>query len=232
MKLRILLSSCAALFALTITPSRLLADQFCMDGPPYQYQSCGVVAPTNVFTVNATGVSEGVFIRFYGFHADFSDRIGARVFRGGQLVYTGPPSLSNQVLNINQPYSLVVPSLFQLQAGDEIELVEYVADPNGAQIYYSRALDFGLNLDGVNHVWAENLNQFQCSPSESGPCVYVGFEDLPRQEGGDYDYNDFEAWLYGVDLSAGATSVPEPSSILLLAGAPLAFAFGKLRRFF
>jgi hypothetical protein len=231
MKLRILLSSCAALIALTILPSRLLADPFCIDGPPYQYQSCGVVAPTNVFTVNATGVADGVFIRFYGFHADFSDRIGANVFRDGQLVYTGQPSLSNQVLNFNQGYTLIVPSLFQLQSGDEIELVEYVADPNGVRTYYSRAQDFGMNLDGVNHVWAENLNQFQCSPSQSGSCVFVGLEDLPRQEGSDYDYNDFEAWLYGVDL-AGASSAPEPSSILLLTGTPLAFAFGKFRRFF
>jgi hypothetical protein len=68
---------------------------------------------------------------------------------------------------------------FQLQAGDEIELVEYVADPNGAQIYYSRAQDFHLNVDGVNHVWAIDLPQFYCSSSQTGPCVYVGFEDKP-----------------------------------------------------
>ena len=128
MKRRILLSSCSALIALAILPSRLLADPYCLDGPPYQYQSCGEVAPTNVFTVNATGLISGVYIRFYGFHADFSDRIGANVFRSRQLVYTGLPSLSNQVMNYNQPYHLVLNSdSFQLQAGDEIELVEYVA---------------------------------------------------------------------------------------------------------
>jgi hypothetical protein len=60
----------------------------------------------------------------------------------------------------------------------------------------------------------------------------VGFEDIPQQEGSDFDYNDFKMWAYGLDLSPGASTVPEPSSILLLTGAPLAFAFGKLRRLF
>lgn len=199
MKLRIFLSACAAFIALTILPAHLLADSFCSDGPPFQYQPCGVVAPTNVFTVNDIGLSEGVFIRFYSSHADFSDRISARVFRGGQLVYTGPPSPSNQDMNYNQPFTLVPPD--QLRPGDEIELVEYVADSHGIRSYYSRFQDFGLNLDGVNHVWAENLlPDFYCSPSEHPPCVYLGFEELPQQEGSDYDYNDFETWLYGVDF--------------------------------
>jgi uncharacterized repeat protein (TIGR02543 family) len=51
-------------------------------------------------------------------------------------------------------------------------------------------------------VWAENLvPDFYCSPSEHPPCVYLGFEELPQQEGSDYDYNDFETWLYGVDFA-------------------------------
>jgi len=230
MKLRVLLSACAAFIALTILAPRLLADSFCSDGPPFQYQSCGVVAPTNLFTVNATGLSQGVFIRFYNFHADLRDNVSARVFRSGQLVYTGPPSPSNQQMNYNQPFTLVPAD--QLQAGDEIELVEHVLDQPGIRSYYSRFQDLGLNFDGVNHVWAENLlPDFYCSPSEHPPCVYIGFEELPRQEGSDYDYNDFEAWLYGVD-PAGTATVPEPSSILLLTGAPLALAFSKLRRFF
>jgi uncharacterized repeat protein (TIGR02543 family) len=200
MKMRILLSSFAALIALTILPPRLLADSFCSDGPPFQYEPCGVVAPTNIFLVNTIGLSQGVFIRFYSFHADFSDRIGARVFRNGQLVYTGPTSPSNQDMNYDQPFTLVPPE--QLQAGDEIELMEYVPDGDKIQVYYSRAQDLGLNLDGVNHVWAENLlADFYCSPSELPPCVYLGFEEMSRQEGSDYDYNDFETWLYGVDFA-------------------------------
>ncbi len=141
-----------------------------------------------------------MFIRFYGFHADLRDSVSARVFRDGQLVYTGLPSPSNQDMNYNQPYTLVPAD--QLQAGDEIELVEHVLDPPGIRSYYSRLQDLGMNFDGVNHVWAENLlSEVYCSLSEQTPCVYVGFEELPQQEGSDYDYNDFEAWLYGVDFS-------------------------------
>jgi hypothetical protein len=231
MKLRVLLSSCAALIALMMMPSRLIADQLCENTSLYQYQPCGVVAATNVFTVNATGLSQGVHINFYGSSADFDATINARVFRGGSLVFTGPISPSNHVLAFDEAFTLVPAD--QLQTGDEIELVVNVADPNGAQSYYSRAQDFAMNLDGVNHVWARKLPQFFCSPSGSGNCDYFGTEDLPMQEGSDYDYNDFEAWLYGVDLSLGTTSsVPEPSSILLITGATLAFAFSKVSRFF
>ena len=231
MKLRILLSSCAALIALTMMPSRLLADQLCDDTSPYQYQPCGVVAPTNVFTVNATGLSQGVYIRFYGFHADFDATINARVFRGGQLVFTGPTSPSNHVLAFDEAFTLVPAD--QLQAGDEIELVEQRRRPERNSVLLQPRSGLWHESRRRKSRVGRKLPQFFCSPSELRHCVYVGFEDLPMQEGSDYDYNDFEAWLYGVDLSLGTlSSVPEPSSILLLTGAPLAFALGKLRRFF
>ncbi len=232
MKVRTLFCSCVVLIALAIMPSRLLADAFCSDPPPYQYQSCGVVAPTNIFTVNQYGLGAGVIMFFRDDHADFASDIQARVFRNGQLVYTGSPSPTNQQMTRYQGFTLVPEN--ELRRNDEIELVlNVVNDPNGAQSFYSRSQDFGLNSDGVNHTWATNLSSGLCAIFRPDACIFAGFEDLPAQEGSDYDYNDFEAWFYGVDFtSMGQFSVPEPPSILLLMGAPLAFAFGKLCRFF
>jgi len=39
-------------------------------------------------------------------------------------------------------------------------------------------------------------------------------------------------WVYGLDAQQRVNAVPEPSSLLLLTGAPLAFAFRKLRNLF
>ncbi len=167
---------------------------------------------------------------FFGnYHADFTSSINALVWRDNQLVYTGPSSPLNTDFTLYQPFQLVPSD--QLQAGDQIEFVLHVNDPNGAQNYYSSELD--KNIDGLNHVWAESLTNGQCMIF-AGPCAYLGFEDLPQQEGSDFDYNDFKAFMIGFDVSTGgaaANPVPEPSSILLLTGAPLAFAVSKLRRF-
>jgi hypothetical protein len=76
-----------------------------------------------------------------------------------------------------------------------------------------------------------NLIQADCAPGQTGSCLFIRFEDLPKQEDSDFDYNDYKMWAYGLDLSAGVSTVPEPASVLLLTGAPLAFAFRKLRRF-
>jgi hypothetical protein len=213
------------LFALVAVPSQLLADQFCqIDPAPYQYQSCGTVASANLFTVNGKGLQDGLEGVFQGYHADFAADVQALVWRQGQLVYTGTPSETNQQLSQFQTFTLVPQGI--MQAGDQVEFVVNVDDVNGAQSYYSQ--DLAKNLDGLNHMWATTLDEAQCAPGMSGSCVFIGSEDLPKQEGSDFDYNDFKFWAYGVD----ATSVPEPSSILLLTGAPLAFAFGKLRRLF
>jgi len=222
---------CVAILAV---PTCMFADQFCTDLPPYQYQPCGTVAATNVFTVNALGVGAGVGFLFRDYHANFADDIYARVFRDGSLVYTGDPTPTN--LDSKMYMRTVLVPANELQAGDQIEFVLQVADVNGPQTYYSRAEDFGLNADGLNHTWATNLpSQGFCAFINPEPCVFVGFEDLPQQEGSDFDYNDFRGWLYGVTFTTqgvNTPSVPEPSSLMLVTGVPLAFALNKLRRLF
>ena len=168
---------------------------------------------------------------FRDYHADFASDIQARVFRDGNLVYTGDPTLTNQQLTRYQQFTLVPKNV--LQPGDQIEFLLNVTDPNGDQTYYSRQEDFGLNADGLNHTWATNLNQGFCDILRIDPCIFVGFEDLPVQEGSDFDYNDFRAWLYGVTFStSNSEAVPEPSSLLLMSGVPVAFALRKLRGLF
>jgi len=228
MRTRFFLLACC-LAALAASPAHVFADAWCSDPPPYQYQSCGTVAPTNTFTVNSVGVITGVRMFFGDYHADFSSSINALVWRNGQLIYSGLSSPLNDTSHLYQSFQLVPSD--QVQVGDQIEFVLHVNDPNGAQDYYSSQLS--KNSDGLNHVWAETLSNGRCQLFAAS-CVYAGFEDLPMQEGSDFDYNDFMAWMIGINVSNGnqVSSVPEPSSILLLTGAPLAFALGKFRRLF
>lgn len=216
------------LVALAALPSQVLADAFCSDPAPYQYQSCGVVAPANTFTVNSRGLITGIDMFFGGYHADFSSSIHALVWRDNQLVFTGSETPLNENQIKYQRFELVPAN--ELELGDQIEFVLHVNDTNGEHDFYSSQLD--KNMDGLNHVWAQTLTNGQCVIFIA-QCAYLGFEDLPQQEGSDFDYNDYMAWMIGFDVSTGsnnASPVPEPSSILLLT-APLAFAVTKLRRF-
>jgi hypothetical protein len=213
-------------------PSRAYADQFCSTDPaPYQYQSCGSFASANVFNVNSSGLSNGVYGVFEGSHADFADSVLAQVVRNNVVVYTGYESLSNQQL---QPGDVIplIPS-GELQAGDQVNFVLHAKDVNGQQFYFSYYLN--SNIDKNNHTWAQSLPQNQCAPGKSGDCLFVGFEDEYCITGGlcewgqskdEPDYNDFKMWVYGLDVQP----VPEPSSLVLLSGAPLAFAISKLRK--
>jgi len=232
MRRHILLCSFAALLGLTLVPSLLWADAFCSEGPPYQYQSCGIVAAGNTFTVNQAGPLAGVYGVFEGYHADFASSVYAILYDPmGRMIAQSPESLSNQDLIFNQLLPFFSP--LQVQVGDTVEFVLHdKTDPNGQALYFSQRYQ-QLNPDHLNHTWAENLDRSDCPPLHVTTCLFMGFEDIPLQEGSDFDYNDFKMWVYGVDLSPGASSpIPEPSAIILLIGAPLAFAFGKLRRFF
>ncbi len=225
MKTRSFVSVIALLFVLVSVPTVLFADSSCQtDHTVYQYQPCGTVAVANLYEANSSGIENGLIGDFQGYNANFADSVYAVVWRNNSIVYTGPSSPSNQQLSQYEQFTLVPAGV--LQAGDMIELVASVQDINGAQNYYSQRLD--QNLDGLNHFWATSMMQDQCDPNLGGSCVFVGLEDLPMQEGSDFDYNDFKMWVYGMD----ATPMPEPSSIILLTGAPLAFALGKLKRFF
>jgi hypothetical protein len=233
MRTRALLYICGLLLAASILPSKLYADSFCSEGPPFQYQPCGTVAAGNTFTVNASGATNGVFGFFEGFHADFGSSVYALLFRDGSQIARSVKSATNQNLSVDQRLNFFSPlGIVPPHEGDTVEFVlDDQTDPNGEELFYSQRYAT-LNSDHLNHTWAENLTQADCAPRQTGSCLFVGFEDIPLQEGSDFDYNDFKMWAYGLDLSPGVSTVPEPSSILLLTGAPLAFAFGKHRRFF
>jgi hypothetical protein len=225
MKVRAMVSLLGLLFAIVVIPSQLFADSFCQtDQSIYQYQPCGTVATSVLFRVDGQGQERGVTLDFQGYHADFGSSIQALVYRNGQLIYTGSFSPTNLQMQQYDTFTLVPAGV--AHAGDDVELVQKVDDINGEQYFYSENL--GKNSDGLNHTWGMHLGASMCDPNGHADCVFVGFEDLPKQEGADFDYNDFKMWLYGVQV----TEVPEPSSLILITGAPLAFALGKLRRFF
>ena len=135
MKARFLVLACSFVLALTALPSQLFADAFCSDPPPYQYQSCGVVAPANTFTANVLGF--GVNMLFYGYHADFSSSINALVFRDSTLVYTGADTPLNTQMHEFQFVNLVPAD--ELQTGDQIELVLHVNNPMELRITTARS---------------------------------------------------------------------------------------------
>ena len=221
---------CGLLLAVSATPSYLYADAFCSEGPPFQYQACGVVAAGNTFTVNSAGAESGVFGFFEGFHADFGSSVYALLFRNGTQIARTARSATNQDLTVDQRLNFFSPlGIVPPEQGDTVEFVlDDQTDPNGEQLFYSQRYAT-LNSDHLNHTWAENLSGANCAPGQGSTCLFIGFEDIPQQEGSDFDYNDFKMWAYGLDLGPGATQLPEPSSLLLLTGAPLAFVVRKLR---
>jgi hypothetical protein len=227
MNMRAVVCTCGLLLALSVVPSKLYADQFCSDAPPFQYQFCGVPSFPDFLTVNSSGTLNGVYGVFRDFHADFASSVYALLWRNNNVIAQSAESLTNQQLGFDQMIPFF--SGMQVQAGDRVELVLHVQnDPNGQQLFYSQ--NYLNNVDGLNHAWSQNLTQANCAPNSVGNCAFVGFEDLPLGEGSDFDYNDFRMWLYGVDVSTQASSsAPEPSSLLLLTGVPLAWALSKFR---
>ena len=230
MRTSALLYVCGLLLALSAASSNLYADAFCEPESAFQYQPCGVVAAGNTFTVNASGATNGVFGDFEGFHANFGSAVFALLFRDGIRIGISVTSPTNQKLAVDQKLNFFSPlGITPPHVGDTVEFVlDDETDPNGQQFFYSQRYAT-LNSDHLNHTWAENLTEPDCAPSQSGNCLFIGFEDIPQQEGSDFDYNDFKMWAYGLDLSTGAAPIPEPSSLVLLTGAPLAFVVRKLR---
>lgn len=230
MRTSALMYVCGLLLALSAASSNLYADVFCEPESTFQYQPCGVVAAGNTFTVNSAGAESGVFGFFEGFHADFGSSVYALLFRNGNQIARTARSATNQNLSVDQRLNFFSPlGIVPPHVGDTVEFVlDDQTDPNGEQLFYSQRYA-QLNSDGLNHTWAENLTQADCAPGQTGSCLFIGFEDIPQQEGSDFDYNDFKMWAYGLDLSQGAAPLPEPSSLLLVTGAPLAFVVRKLR---
>lgn len=238
MKERVLVFACVSLLGLILIPAQLFADGSCT---PPEYSNCGVPLSPVTFTITQISFPWAIVqADWYGYHASFTDRIYMYDITTGYSsdlsTFTNQqnPLRGTNELNIND----IQGKKFHL--GDQVEFVirDY-SDPNhpGGVDYCQFSSSCYHDVDNHNtpigHVFAENLPYNQCD--QSAPCAFLGFEDLPFKEGNnqnyqnDWDYNDFEIYVYGVSINGSQSSVPEPSSIVLLAGAPLAFLIRKLR---
>lgn len=235
MKQRIFLLACASLLALFLTPSDLLAS-----GCSYpEYTQCGTPLSPTTFTITKLNYPFAyIQADWYGFSANFTDLIYVHDLTTGAI---GPMSAYSNQDNpaTGTPTELVNDPFGQnFHIGDQVEFVLHVVnDPNHpGGVDYCEGLstcykDKDNNNNPIGHVFAEApadyQNQHYCD--QQIPCVFLGFEDIPFNEKSDFDYNDFEVMVYGVSINGGQYAVPEPSSLILMAGAPLAFAVRKLR---
>jgi hypothetical protein len=187
-----------------------------------------------------------IVVDWYNHYANFTDSIYVHDLTTG---FIGPMSYSNQGGQQAGTPDQLIPSLSNVHYGDSIQLVLHVAnDPNhpGGIDYADSCTglsniclqDKDLQNNAISHVFAETVSN--CENQQANPCIFMGFKDLPFAENGnhnfgnDWDYNDFEVWVYGLSCTncvqgQFSNEVPEPSSMILLAGFPLAFAIGRLR---
>jgi len=246
MKQRVFLSACVSLLGLLLIPSQLFADGPCT---PPQYTQCGTPIENGntpyTFTLTQGLGFPTVHIDWYNKVANFTDSIYVHDLNTG---YIGPMSYTNQSGQITGSSEFLIPFLANVHYGDSIQLVLHVAnDPNHPKgIDYADSCtgltnicyqDMDLQNNAISHVFAENLSNCE----SNGPCMFMGFEDMPFLENGnhnygaDWDYNDFMVYVYGLSCTncvqgQFANDAPEPPSIILLAGAPIAFAIRRLRK--
>jgi hypothetical protein len=231
------LFACLSLIALLLFPS--VATALCSYP---EYSQCGTPLSPVTFTITQVNYPFAyIQADWYGYSANFTDNIYVHDLTTGA---TGPMSSYNNQENppYGTPTQLVYDPLGQqFHLGDQVEFVIHVAnDPNHpGGVDYCEGLgtcykDRDNNNNPLGHVFAENLPPANCD--QQVDCVFLGFKDLPFKEGNnqnyhnDWDYNDFEVMVYGVSINGSQSVVtPEPSSIILLAGVPLAFVVRKLR---
>lgn len=203
------------------------------DGPCTfpEYSQCGTALPPVLLTVTDLGLGP-VIVQgdWFGYYADFTDYTYIHDLTTG---YVGPNTYTN---HSGQSFGDSVQYVDQdanVAFGDVVEFVIHVAnDPNHPDgVDYCFGLPFCVD-QAVGHVFAENLSATECDLGI--PCVFLGFEDLTLSEQTDYDYNDFEIYLYGVTLngiySKPMVVTPEPSSIVLAGTTTLALLIGGFRR--
>ena len=108
-------------------------------------------------------------------------------------------------------------------AGDALEFVLFASENN--DLLFS-----GSNTsDGAAHAWVKPFFGGVLSSVNYPAGVYVGFEDLPRSQRSDFDYND-DTFVFTKRQSAwSTTAAPEPASLALL-GTGAFGAFALLRR--
>jgi hypothetical protein len=173
---------------------------------PSTYPNPGTPNPV-LYTFTAANTGD-ILAYFAGSTASFTNDISMLV----NGVATGVYGLENQTSLYGDVFNMG-----SVNAGDTIVFVMRTTNPpTGIGPWYS---EMTLNSDGINHVYSNSYAGDSLIPAG----VYVAFEDLP--DGGDFNYND-ESFVF---TNIIATSVPEPSSLLLL-GFGISSALVALRK--
>jgi hypothetical protein len=179
------------------------------------YQTPGV--PITLATYNFTGTGGDVTAYYAGSSAGDTDEVGMFVWNGTSYVQQGGWQFNNHA---GIPVGTSV-DFGAVGAGVSIEFVLW--NVSAGDFLSSIAAD---NADGFNHAYATAAAAGQAyGGSPAG--TFVGFEDLLRQQGSDFDYNDD---TYVFTQVAGVAPLPEPGTLSLLGIAMLGLGALGLRK--
>lgn len=154
------------------------------------YPTPGVENPT---TYTFTAAADGDLIAYFaGSTAGYDNRLSVLINGVQSSIYGLQDHTSAYGDSLNFGH---------VNAGDSI-VFELVVDTTGERFYSDPSLNYDNHF---NHVWSTGFGGDSAIPAGT----YVAFEDLTY--GGDKNYHD-ETFVF----TNVATSVPEPSSVLLM----------------
>jgi hypothetical protein len=163
------------------------------------YPNRGTIAPTNVFTAQASG---DILAYFYGTSASADDQIA--LFANG--VQAGAYGLDNHSSTFGQVFDLG-----HVTGGDSLV---FVAQISHTYLLYS---DPALNSDGDNHVYATAFGGETRGGVTIPAGMFLAFEDRPAGRS-DFDYNDDEFVITGTIFTPLATPEPATFAFVFVAG--------------